>query len=175
MRRLLLSTACALACVALASPGVNAADAKPAKAPKAGAASPLKATPAWVTRSNEVTQPLLKVQAEFAPEFASFFGVPGYDDRVADLGPNNGERQRAAIRGAKGTLEKELKTEENPNVRQDIGILMHAADQQIEGSELNEKLLLQFADVGQLMFQGEQALPDNIRRITNKSKFYPKP
>jgi len=158
MRRLLLSSACALACLAIATPAVNAADTKAGKAPKGATNTPLAATPAWVTRSNEVTQPLLKVQAEFAPEFASFFGVPGYDDRVADLGPNNGERQRAAIRGAKGTLEKELKSEENPNVRQDIGILIHAADQQIEGSELNEKLLLQFADVGQLMFQGEQGL-----------------
>ena len=158
MRRLLLSSACALACLAIATPAVYAADTKAGKAPKGATNTPLAATPAWVTRSNEVTQPLLKVQAEFAPEFASFFGVPGYDDRVADLGPNNGERQRAAIRGAKGTLEKELKSEENPNVRQDIGILIHAADQQIEGSELNEKLLLQFADVGQLMFQGEQGL-----------------
>jgi hypothetical protein len=158
MRRLLLSSACALACRTIAAPADNAADTKASKATKAATHTPLAATPAWVTRSNEVAQPLLKVQAEFAPEFASFFGIPGYDDRVADFGPNNGERQRAAIRGAKGTLEKELKTEENPNVRQDIGILIHAADQQVEGSELNEKLLLQFADVGQLMFQGEQGL-----------------
>jgi len=109
MRRLLLSSACALACLAIATPAVYAADTKAGKTPKAATNTPLAATPAWVTRSNEVAQPLLKVQAEFAPEFASFFGIPGYDDRVADLGPNNGERQRAAIRGAKGTLEKELK------------------------------------------------------------------
>ena len=158
MRRLLLSSACALACLAIAAPAVNAADTRAAKAPAEGTASPLKATPAWVARSNEVAQPLLKVQAEFAPEFASFFGLPGYDDRVADLGPNVNERQRAAIRGAKGQLETALKTEENPNVRQDIGIMMSAADRQIEGSELNERLVLPFTDVGQLVFQGEQGL-----------------
>ena len=158
MRRLLLSSACAFACLALATPAVDAADTKAARSPNAATNTPLHATPAWVSRSNEVAQPLLKVQAEFAPEFASFFGLPGYDDRVADFGPNNGERQRAAIRSAKGTLETELKTEENPNVRQDIGILLHAADQQIEGSELNERLLLPFADIGQLVFQGEQSL-----------------
>lgn len=158
MRRLLLSSACALACVAIAAPAVNAADTKAAKAPTEGTTSPLKATPDWVRRSNEIAQPLLKVQAEFAPEFASFFGLPGYDDRVADLGPGNGERQRAAIRAAKGELETTLKTEENPNVRQDIGIMLSAADRQIEGSELNERLVLPFADVGQLVFQGEQAL-----------------
>ena len=114
MRRLLLSSACAFACLALATPAVDAADTKAARSPNAATNTPLHATPAWVSRSNEVAQPLLKVQAEFAPEFASFFGLPGYDDRVADFGPNNGERQRAAIRSAKGTLEKELKTEENP-------------------------------------------------------------
>ncbi|MBA8889305.1 uncharacterized protein (DUF885 family) [Dokdonella fugitiva] len=155
MRRLLLSSACALACLALAVPDLVAAD---TKKPAGATTSPVRSTPAWVQRSNEVAQPLLKVQAEFAPEFASFFGLPGYDDRVADFGPKQGERLRAAMRGAKGTLEKELKTEENPNVRQDIGILIGAADRQIEGSELNEKLMVPFADVGQLVFQGEQAL-----------------
>ena len=155
MRRLLLSSACALACLALAAPDLVAAD---TKKPAGATTSPVRPTPAWVQRSNEVAQPLLKAQAEFAPEFASFFGLPGYDDRVADFKPNNGERLRAAMRGAKETLGKDLETEENPNVRQDIGILIGAADRQIEGSELNDKLMVPFADVGQLVFQGEQAL-----------------
>ncbi|MGN6518012.1 MAG: DUF885 domain-containing protein [Dokdonella sp.] len=155
MRRLLLSSACALACLALAAPDLVAAD---TKKPAGATTSPVRPTPAWVQRSNDVAQPLLKAQAEFAPEFASFFGLPGYDDRVADFKPNNGERLRAAMRGAKETLGKDLETEENPNVRQDIGILIGAADRQIEGSELNDKLMVPFADVGQLVFQGEQAL-----------------
>ncbi|MBA8884166.1 DUF885 domain-containing protein [Dokdonella fugitiva] len=155
MRRLLLSSACALACLALAAPDLLAAD---AKKPEGATASPVRPNPAWVKRSNEVAQPLLRAQAEFAPEFASFFGLPGYDDRVADLKPNNGERLRTAMRGAKETLEKDLETEENPNVRQDIGIMIGAADRQIEGSELNDKLMVPFADVGQLVFQGEQGL-----------------
>jgi len=158
MRRLILSSAIAVACVALSAPVAATADTKAANAPKQGTASPLKATPDWVRRSNEVAQPLLKVQAEFAPEFASFFGVPGYDDRILDLGPDVDARQRAAIRAARGTLETALRSEENPNVRQDIGIMMSAADRQIEGSELNERLLMPFTDVGQVVFQGEQSL-----------------
>ena len=154
MRRLLLASACAIACASFSTPIVSAKDAPP----PAKSAAALRPAPDWVKRSNELAQPLLKAQAEFAPEFASFFGLPGYDDRVADLGPNNGERQRAALRGAKETLQKDLKTEENPNVRQDIDIMLVAADRQIEGSELNERLLLPFTDVGQLVFQGEQAL-----------------
>jgi hypothetical protein len=152
MRRLLLASACALACVSIAT--VSAKDV----APTAPSAAAVRTAPAWVKRSNELAQPLLKAQAEFAPEFASFFGLPGYDDRVADLGPGNGERFRAAMRGAKDALQGDLKTEENPNVRQDIAIMLGAADRQIEGSELNERLLLPFTDVGQLVFQGEQAL-----------------
>lgn len=154
MRRLLLASACALACVSIAAPFVSAKDATP----PASSAAAVRAVPDWVKRSNELAQPLLKAQAESAPEFASFFGLPGYDDRVADLGPGNAERLRAATRSAKEALQKDLKTEENPNVRQDIDIMIGAADRQIEGSELNEKFLLPFTDVGQLVFQGEQAL-----------------
>ena len=168
MRRLLLASACALACVSLSNPTVvSAAEGAEAAKPAATAVRP---APDWVKRSNELAQPLLKAQADFAPEFASFFGLPGYDDRVADLGPNNGERQRTALRGAKETLQKDLKTEENANVRQDINIMLHAADQQIEGSELNEKLLLPFTDVGQLVFQGEQALLQDQTEPARRAK-----
>jgi len=168
MRRLLLASACALACVSLGNPTVvSAAEGAEAAKPAATAVRP---APDWVKRSNELAQPLLKAQADFAPEFASFFGLPGYDDRVAALGPNNGERQRAALRGAKETLQKDLKTEENANVRQDINIMLHAADQQIEGSELNEKLLLPFTDVGQLVFQGEQALLQDQTEPARRAK-----
>lgn len=153
MRRLLLASACALACISIAATAVYAKD---AELPKSAASA--RPAPDWVKHSNELAQPLLKAQAEFMPEFASFFGLPGYDDRVADLGPNTEERQRTALRSAKQTLQNDLKTEENPFVRQDIDIMLAAADQRIEGSELNERLLLPFTDVGQLVFQGEQAL-----------------
>ena len=166
MRRLLLASACALACVSIATPFVSAKDATP----PAKSSAAVRSTPEWVKRSNDLAQPLLKTQAEFAPEFASFFGLPGYDDRVADLGPNVEERQRAALRGAKETLQKDLKTEENPLVRQDLDIMIGRADQQIEGSELNERLLLPFTDVGQLVFQGEQALLQDQTEPARRTK-----
>ena len=165
MRRLLLASACALACVSIAATTVSAKD---ADAPKS--AAPARPAPEWVKHSNELAEPLLKAQAAFAPEFASFFGLPGYDDRVADLGPNNGERYRSALSNAKGALQKSLKTEENPNVRQDIDIMLGAADRQIEGSELNERLMLPFNDIGQLVFQGEQALLQDQTEPARRAK-----
>jgi uncharacterized protein (DUF885 family) len=43
-------------------------------------------------------------------------------------------------------------------VRQDLQILIKAADDQIEGIDLNDKYLLPYTDVGQLVFGGEFAL-----------------
>src|SRR3546814_3015285 len=53
-------------------------------APQAATAAP--ATPAWVEKSNAGAQVLIAAQAKFQPEGFSFFGIPGYDDKVADLG-----------------------------------------------------------------------------------------
>src|SRR3546814_1010282 len=88
----------------------------------------------------------------------SFFGIPGYDDKVADLGPDNGERFRAAMADAKATLEKKLQAEHDPNVRQDLQIMIKAADEGIQGSALRERLLLPWTDAPQLVFSGLQGL-----------------
>lgn len=152
MRRLLLASALALACTTSA-PLLAHEDATPPRT-----ATALQQAPAWVQRSNELAQPLLKAQAAFAPEMASFIGLEGYDDKVADLGPDNGKRFRAAMGKARQALEGDLAHEENPDVRQDLQIMIAAAGRQVEGSELGERFLVPFNDVGQLMFQGEQAL-----------------
>ena len=56
-----------------------------AAAAPAATAAPAKPAPAWVEASNANAQILLEASAKFSPESASFFGVPGYDDKVADL------------------------------------------------------------------------------------------
>jgi len=112
------------------------------------------ASPAWVTRSNAFAQILLQAQAPFQPEEVSFFGVPGYDDKVADLGPDNPRRYRDAIAKARSALQEKLQLERDPDVRQDLAIMIHAADQAIEGSTLNERLLLPWNDAPQMVFGG---------------------
>lgn len=112
------------------------------------------ATPAWVARSNELAQILLDAQGPFQPEETGFFGVPGYDDKVADFGPDNAKRYRAAMAKARDTLQAKLATERDPNVRQDLAIMIAAANESIEGSELNEKYLLPWSDTPQNVFSG---------------------
>ncbi|UKE73659.1 DUF885 domain-containing protein [Xanthomonas graminis] len=117
-------------------------------------ASAQAAGPPWVTRSNDFAQILLQAQAPFQPEEVSFFGVPGYDDKVADLGPDNARRYRDALGKARRALQEKLEVERDPNVRQDLAIMIHAADQSIEGSALNERLLLPWQDAPQMVFGG---------------------
>ena len=115
-------------------------------------------TPAWITRSNADAQILVELTARFSPESASDFGVDGYDDKVADLKPGVDERMRQALVEARAKLARRLAGEKDPNVHQDLDILVKQVDQQIEGIDLSRKYLLPYQDIGQLIFGGEFAL-----------------
>ena len=117
-----------------------------------------QAPPAWVARSNADAQVLLRAQAQFAPESASAVGLPGYDDKVADLGPHNGERFRAAYTQARAQLQADLAKETDPNVREDLQIMIDAATRDIDGSALTERLLLDWNDTPELVYGGMRTL-----------------
>ena len=148
MKPLVLAIALALSAPlpAFAQAAAPATQAKPA------------AAPAWVETSNRNAQILLQAQGPFQPEFASFFGIPGYDDQVADLGPDNGKRYRDATAKARTELQTKLQLERDANVRQDLEIMIKAADENIEGSTLNEKYLLPWSDAPQMVFNGLNGL-----------------
>ncbi len=136
------------------------------------------AAPAWVQTSNGYAQILLNAQAPFQPEYASFFGVPGYDDQVVDLGPDNAARYRDAMRKARATLQAKLATERDASVRQDLQIMIVAAEQNIEGSELNERYLLPWSDAPEVVFSGlngllsDQTVPERRAKALDRLKRY---
>ena len=115
----------------------------------------------WVERSNENAQVLLDVFAEFSPEGAAFLGVEGLDEEVLDLGPRIIERSNEATRKAIVVLRQRLNGEEDPFVRQDLEILIEAAEQAIRGNELNRKYNLPYYNIAQTVFQGLRALLDD--------------
>jgi uncharacterized protein (DUF885 family) len=117
-----------------------------------------KAPPAWVAKSNEYTQVLINAQAPLQPEQASFFGVPGFDDQVFDFGPGYTQRFRDATSKARAAIVAKSAQETDPNVQQDIAILLQAADDQIKQSEVTERLARPWLDAGQTIFQGIQTL-----------------
>jgi len=145
-----------LLAIALACATTLPVQAAPATASAHAVAS--VAPPAWVATSNRYAQILLAAQGPFQPEQLSFLGVPGYDDQVADFGPDYQARFRAAMTKAKAELAAKSAGETDPNVRQDIAILTKAADDSIESSAVNERLVRPFVDVGQTVFSGLQGL-----------------
>lgn len=112
----------------------------------------------WIARSNADAQLLLVETATFSPETASSVGLDGYDAKVTDLGKDIDARQRAALVDVGKKLNARLAEEKDPNVMQDLKILKSQVDHQIEGIDLNGKYLLPYADIGQLIFNGEFAL-----------------
>ena len=125
--------------------------------------APAPQTPAatgWIARSNQNAQLLLDVQAKFAPEFAARTGVAGIDDRISDFTPGRRERQRQAVRQALSTLEDRQHGEQDPNVEEDLAILIDAGKRQIRGSELQESLQVPYTNLPRLIFTSVHALLD---------------
>jgi hypothetical protein len=150
-------TLAAIAALALSAPVALAAppsSAKPDLRPDRAPVPP----PAWVVKSNGYAQVLLKAMAEFNPEFASRFGLPGYDDKVVDLKPNVDVRSREALTKARDTLKADLAKTSDANVREDLEIMIHAAGRFIESSKLQDQYMLPYTDIGQTIFQGEFGL-----------------
>src|SRR6185312_12728675 len=71
---------------------------------------------AWVKESNQNAMVLLKVTAQFAPEFAGRTGVEGLDDKIFDLKPGVYERGQQAGADAIAELKKRQKTTTDPLV-----------------------------------------------------------
>ena len=145
----------ALAGFSLCVPAVFAA---PPSSPETGRNAESAPAPAWVAKSNAHAQVLLKTLAEFNPEFASRFGLPGYDTKVIDLRPDVDQRSRAALSKAHDELQADLAKTTDANVREDLEIMIHAADRFIESSKLQDQYLLPYRDIGQTIFQGEFGL-----------------
>lgn len=118
-------------------------------------------TPAWIAKSNENAQVLVKDLAKFSPEFASRVGVAGFDDKIADLTPGVEERTRLALTASRDELAKRIMVETDPLVRQDLEILVESANNQLNTNALNARLMLPYADIAQLIFFGEFSLLDD--------------
>jgi hypothetical protein len=116
---------------------------------------------AWVERSNAFTQQVIAMQAEFGPEGASQNGLEQYDGRAVDLGPNLTERFVAAEEAKLAELRAALAAESDPNVRQDLEILIDSLERDIEGNRLGERLTLTWYDVPQMVFGNLNGLLDD--------------
>ena len=116
---------------------------------------------AWVEKSNQNAQVLLNIMARYAPEGAGSLGVSGLDEQISIPSADEPERSRRDIQNAIKTLQERLATESDPLVKQDLEILINAAQRNIRASEAYEHHLLPYDNVGQTIFFGMHSLLDD--------------
>jgi hypothetical protein len=117
--------------------------------------------PAWVTRSNQNTQLLIDINAKYWPENAVTEGVKGLDDQIASLAADRSQRERADYQKARHELADRLAKEQDPLVRQDLEILIAAADREIRYDEATDKTFLPYANIPYTVFYGVKSLLDD--------------
>jgi hypothetical protein len=116
--------------------------------------------PAWITESNRHTQVLLEVNARYAPESAADLGLEQYDRQIIDLQPKFDERQETDLAAAIKQLEATRAGIADDRAKQDLDILIDAAQRQITTSTLNRRLMIPYFDVGERVFGSFQDMLD---------------
>lgn len=112
----------------------------------------LAAEQAWVTKSNENARLLLNVVARYSPENATGLGVDGFDEQITDLSRDQFEPTNKDTRAAIAELQKRLKAEKDPKIKQDLEILITTAQDQLRTAAINRKYMLPYLDVTELLF-----------------------
>jgi uncharacterized protein (DUF885 family) len=115
----------------------------------------------WVKKSDENTKLLLNILAKYNPETAAFWGIEGIDEEIIDLNPGFMEREIKDHEQVRTILKQRFGAEENIAVKQDINILISAIDQSIESWRLEDKYLIPYFNLMEIVFYGVQALLDD--------------
>ena len=123
----------------------------------AAAAAP---APAWVTESNANATILLKVMAKYRPESATRLGLSGYEDQISDFSHDRYQERRHDTEAAISELRGKLAITTDPRVRQDIDILIDAADRDLTTSALDRKYFFPYYDPASLLFGVTRSMLD---------------
>lgn len=115
----------------------------------------------WIAQSNAHTQVLLQAAAQLNPESSSRQGLPGYDEKIVDLDPGVDERTRTLFTAARDELVKRAAAATHPLVKQDLDILIQAANNQIQSNDLSARLEMPYVNVPQVVFGGIVGLLDD--------------
>ena len=114
----------------------------------------------WVAESDEHAQLVLEVLARFNPEGAGSLGIDGLDEKIVDLGPDIYERGMQANRDVLAELRQREEQATHSKVKQDLGILIQAIEDNLRTSELNRDYMLPYFNMSQTVFFGVRGLID---------------
>lgn len=124
-------------------------------------ARPPAAESAWIGRSNDNAQVMLKVFATFSPEGAARQGVSGLDEQITQFPQDRRIRLKADALAAIQELQRRLDAEKDPQVVQDLHILIKSAEGSLKGLELAEKYNVPYFNLPEMIFGGIRALLDD--------------
>ena len=106
----------------------------------------------WVAESDTHAAVLLQLTAKYNPESATSLGLEGYEGQVLDLSRDRFEEYRADVTSAIETLRARAATTTDVRVRQDLEILIDAAERQLASQALNRRYFFPYTDVASLLF-----------------------
>lgn len=121
---------------------------------------PASTEKSWVAKSNQNAQLLIDVDTKYNPEDAGARGVAGQDERVSTAAPGQPARERADYEKVREEFQRRLAKEPNPLVKQDLEILITAAERNIREWEANEKSFLPYEDIPGGIYFGVKSLLD---------------
>jgi hypothetical protein len=114
----------------------------------------------WIEESNRHSQLVLDLLARYNPETAAGLGVDGYDEKIRDLEEGLYERSKNDTEALLAELGKRHLAERHPLVRQDLGILVKAVQDNLRTAELTRENMLPYYNVSRQVFGGVRALID---------------
>jgi hypothetical protein len=116
------------------------------------------ATAGWTTESNRDAKLLTDITAKYNPEDAAATGIEGYDADVIDLKPHVAEREAADLASAAEKLKSLRGAATDARVKQDLDILVAAAENTRHTLMLNRQFMVPYFDLSQTLFGGFQTL-----------------
>ncbi len=106
----------------------------------------------WVTKSNGNAKLLLQLMGKYSPEGAGRLGVDGLDEQITDFSRDLFDIKTKETRAVVAELQKRLKSETDPKIKQDLHILISSAEDSMHSEALDRKYFMPFIDVTGLMF-----------------------
>jgi len=118
------------------------------------------ASPGWIDTSNQFTHMLLAVEFQHRPEFASQQGLSEYDTKVSQPSWADVDQHRKETEGVLAQLKAALEEQKQPEVRQDLQIMIRRVELGFKGEDFARAHTVPFFNASQIVFGGIQFLLD---------------
>lgn len=122
---------------------------------------PAPVEPAWVAKSNSYTQLLIDADDRHSPEDASSQGLAAFDGKISQPTKTDDDAAIAETKAAQRQFMRALATEQDKNVRQDLQILLHRIQIDVQKYDYAEAHKVPFNNASEDVFNGLRVLLDD--------------